>query len=143
MDILSLITCFQPLVTSVTMRHFSVLLPSILTITGRVTMRSISRWTAHGGSYRTVQRFFATDLPWTELLVKFCATHLIDPFHEVILAGDATTITKSGSLTHGIGRSFSGILGHVVKGLEFFVFSLVDVARRWGVSVMCQANNSE
>jgi putative transposase len=130
MDILSLITCFQPLVTSTTMRHFSLILPAILSMTGRVTMRSIARWTEKGGSYRTIQRFFATDLPWNEMFAKFFETHLFNPFHEVILAGDATTITKSGSLTYGIGRFFSGILGHVVKGLEFFVFSLVDVTRR-------------
>lgn len=130
MDILSLIACFQPLVRSATMRHFSFILPAILTMTGRVTMLSISRWTGEGGSYRTIQRFFATTVPWTELLVKFGATHLIDPHHEFIIAGDATTITKSGSLTHGLGRFFSGVLGQVVKGLEFFVFSLVDVTRR-------------
>ncbi len=93
-------------------------------------MKGISRWTEDGGSYRTVQRFFATDLPWLNLLVKFVQTHLFEASHEHILAGDATTITKSGSMTHGIGRFFSGVLGCVVKSLEFFVFSLVDVTKR-------------
>jgi len=106
MDILSLFACFQPLVAAVTMRHFSTIIPAILTMAGRVTMRGISRWTSTGGSYRTVQRFFATDLPWTELLVKFFQTHLFDSKSEFILAGDATTITKSGKQTHGIGRFF-------------------------------------
>jgi len=106
MDILSLIACFQPLVTSMTMRHFSTIVPAILTMTGRVTMLSISRWTEKGGSYRTVQRFFATKLPWRELLVKFFQTHLLNLDHEFILAGDATTITKTGSQTHGMGRFF-------------------------------------
>jgi len=69
-------------------------------------MLSISRWTGKGGSYRTVQRFFATDLPWVELLVKFFQTHLFDCKSEFILAGDATTVTKSGAQTHGIGRFF-------------------------------------
>ena len=132
MDILSLIACFQPLVTSATMRHFSLIVPAILTMTGRITMLGISRWTEKGGSYRTVQRFFATSVAWTELLVKFCATHLFDPTREYILAGDATTVTKSGDLTYGIGRFFSGILSQVVKGVEFFVFSLVDVVERQG-----------
>jgi putative transposase len=130
MDILSLIGCFQPLVATVTMRHFSLILPAILTMTGRVTMLGISRWTDKGGSYRTVQRFFATRLEWNQLLVKFFLTHLLSPAHEFIVAGDATTVTKSGSLTHGIGRFFSGLVGQVVKGLEFFVLSVVDVTRR-------------
>ena len=108
MDILPLIDCFRPLVSSVSMRRFALIVPALLTMTGRLTMLGISRWTAKGGSYRTVQRFFATVLPWTELLVKFFRTHLFDPEHEFILAGDATTITKSGKSTHGIGRFFQG-----------------------------------
>lgn len=106
MNILSLLACFQPLVASVTMRHFSLIVPALLTMTGRVTMLGISRWTEKGGSYRTIQRFFATDLAWLELLVKFFQTHIFNCSHEFILAGDATTVTKSGGQTHGIGRFF-------------------------------------
>ena len=130
MDILSLLVCFEPLVATLTLRHFSVIIPAMLTMTGRITMLSLSRWTDKGGSYRTIQRFFATELPWMELLIKFFQTHLFTSQHEYLLAGDATTVTKSGKRTHGIGRFFSGILSQVVKGLEFFVFSLVDVVER-------------
>ena len=62
--------------------------------------------TEKGGSYRTIQRFFATSLPWGELFMKFFETQLFDPTSEYILAGDATTILKSGKQTHGIGRFF-------------------------------------
>ena len=110
MDILSLLACFQPLVAATAMRHFSLIVPAILTMPGRVTMFGISRWTERGGSYRTIQRFFATTLPWTELLVKFFQTHLLNLENEFILAGDATTVTKSGAQTHGIGRFFRELL---------------------------------
>ena len=130
MDIVSLLACFQPLVSAVTIRRLAIIIPAILTMTGRVTMLGISRWTDKGGSYRTIQRFFATDLAWMELLVKFFETHLFDLFGEWIFAGDATTVTKSGHRTHGIGHFFSGILSKVVKGIEFFVFSLVNVRER-------------
>jgi hypothetical protein len=106
MDILSLLACFQPLVSSTSVRHLSVIVPTILTITGRITKLGISRWAGSGGSYRTVNRFFATRLPWMQLLVKFFETHLCSSNHEFILAGDATTVTKSGRQTHGIGRFF-------------------------------------
>jgi len=106
MDILTLFACFETLATPTSCRQLTVIAETILTMTGRVTMLSISRWTTKGGSYRTVQRFFATDLPWIKLLVKFFQTHLFDAKHEFILAGDATTITKSGKLTHGIGHFF-------------------------------------
>lgn len=93
-------------------------------------MLGISRWTEAGGSYRTIQRFFATSVAWAELLVTFVQSHLFDADREYLLAGDATTVTKAGWRTHGIDRMFSGLLGKVVKGLEFFVFSMVDVRER-------------
>jgi DDE superfamily endonuclease len=130
MDILTLFSCFQPLATSVTVGHFAIIAEAILTMSGRITMLGISRWTPKGGSYRTVQRFFNTDLPWTELLVKFFSTHLFDGTGEYIVAGDATTVTKSGKKTNGIDSYFSGVIGKVVRGLEFFVFSLVNVQKR-------------
>jgi len=34
------------------------LIPALLTMTGRVTMFGIARWTEKGGSYRTIQRFY-------------------------------------------------------------------------------------
>ena len=106
MDIISLLVCFRPLVSAVTLRHFSLIIPAILTMTGRITMLGISRWTEKGGSYRTIQRFFATTLPWGELFIQFFETQLFNPSSEYLLAGDATTILKSGKQTHGIGRFF-------------------------------------
>lgn len=136
MDILTFFACFETLITTTSSRRLGIIARAMLTMTGRMTMLSISRWTEKGGSYRTISRFFATRLPWSEMLVKFFQTHLFDPNREFILAGDATTVTKSGSLTHGIGRFFSGVLGQVVKGLEFFVFSLVDVTQRKAFPLM-------
>jgi putative transposase len=106
MNIISLLACFRPLVSAVTLRHFSLIVPAILTMTGSITMSGISRWAEKGGSYRTVNRFFAALLPWNELFVTFFETHLFDSTDEYILAGDATTILKSGKQTHGIGRFF-------------------------------------
>jgi len=106
MDIVALLACFQPLVAAVTLRHLAQIIPALLTMTGRVTMLGLSRWTEKGGSYRTIQRFFATALPWTELLVLFFRTHLYQAQHEFLLAGDATTVTKAGAQTHGIGHFF-------------------------------------
>ena len=112
------------------MRHLTVIAEAIFSMTGRVTMLGISRWAEKGGSYRTVQRFFATTFLWTSLHLKFVESHLFNPSHEYLLAGDATTITKSGKNTFGIDRFFSGVLGMVVKGIEFFAISLIDVTTR-------------
>jgi len=91
-------------------------------------MRNIARWSTYG--YRTVQRFFATDIHWPSLHAAFVTTHLYEKSHTCILAYDETTITKSGKKTYGIDQYYSGTHGHVVKGLSFGVLALVDVDDR-------------
>lgn len=144
MNILTLFACCSPLISTVSIGRLADIAQAVLTMTGRVTMLGISRWSEKGNSYRTIQRFYATKLPWSELLVKFVRHHLFNPHHEYILAGDAPTVTKSGTQTHGINRFFSGILGVVVKGLEFFVISLIDVERcEWYPLAVRQTVRSE
>jgi len=62
-DIVALLRCLHPEVTMTTIRQFSTIALALLAMTGRVTMLGISRWTADGGSYRTVQRFSAPSSP--------------------------------------------------------------------------------
>lgn len=130
MTILTAFSCFETLTTTTSIRQLAVIAQAMLSMTGRITMLSLSRWSGKGGSYRTINRFFATRLPWSEMLTRFFEKHLFNPFDEYILAGDATTVTKAGTGTHGIDRFFSGVLGKVVRGLEFFVFSLINVRKR-------------
>jgi putative transposase len=130
MNILSFFACFETLVASVTIGQLAVISQAILTMTGRITMLGISRWGEKGGSYRTIQRFFATVLSWNEMFSKFFETHLFNPEHEYIVAGDETIVSKSGKQTFGIERFFSGLQGKVIKGLSFFVVSLVDTVER-------------
>ena len=56
-------------------------------MTGRVTMLGISRWSDKGGSYRTVQRFFQTTIPWAQVLWSFFQTQLQEPDVVYVLAG--------------------------------------------------------
>jgi putative transposase len=138
MDILSLFACFETLTTSTSVRRLAAIAQAMLTMTGRVTMLNLARWSDTGGSNRTVQRFYATRVAWTELLVGFFRRHLFDPNDEYILGGDATTVTKAGKQTHGVDYFFSGVLGKVVRGLEFFVFSLISVRRRKSYPLMVE-----
>ena len=130
MKIITLFGCFAPLMTAISLRRLAVIAQAILTMTGRITMLGMSRWSEQGGSYRSIQRFFATVLPWEQMQVKFFATHLCKPEREYILAGDETVIGKSGRETYGVNRFFSGLRGKVIRGLSFFVFSLVDTVER-------------
>jgi putative transposase len=127
MDILSLFACFETITSSTSVRQLAVIAQAMLSMTGRMTMLNISRWTGKGGSYRTVNRFFATTLDWSQMMVKFFQTHLFNLEDEYILAGDETIVSKSGKETFGIDRFFSGLQSQVIKGLSFFAISLVNV----------------
>jgi hypothetical protein len=128
--ILPFLLCLQPEVTLTTIRQFSRIVPALLAITGRVTMLGISRWTGQGASYRTVQRFFATLIPWANLLWLFFRTHLFDPEDRYLLAGDETIVTKSGKHTPGLDRFFASLYGKPVPGLAFFALSLISTKQR-------------
>ncbi len=108
----------------------------MLSMTGRVTMLGLSRWAEKGGSYRTVQRFFHTAIPWATLFWEFFCKHLWDPQETYILAGDESVVTKAGEKTHGLDYFFSGLLKKTVPGLSFFTLSLIGTQRRQSFPVL-------
>ena len=93
-------------------------------------MLGISRWSEQGGSYRTVQRFFNTTIPWAKVLWIFFRQHLLDPLGTYILAGDETVVTKAGKKTFGLDRFFSSLYDKPVPGLKIFALSLIHVEKR-------------
>ena len=78
-DILSLLLCFDQAVDKTTVKQLSRIALALLTMTGRVTMLGISRWTEKGGSYRTVQRWFNMVLLRAQMSWLFFRTHLYRP----------------------------------------------------------------
>jgi hypothetical protein len=102
----------------------------MLSMTGRVTMLGLSRWTEKGGSYRTMQRFYNTVIAWGQISWVFFRQHLLDWQDTYLVAGDECVITKAGEKTYGVDRFFSGLLKRTIPGLSFFVFSLVSVKQR-------------
>jgi putative transposase len=71
----------------------------MLSMTGRVTMRGISRWADKGGSYRTIQRFFTTSLSWGTLQWVRIRHHLFEQDDVLLMGGDEVVVTKSGKQT--------------------------------------------
>lgn len=133
MDILALLHCLQPCMTATTIRQMSRIVLALLAMTGRVTMAGIARWTGDGGSYRTVQRFFATTVPWAQVLWLFFRQHLFQPDEVYILAGDEVVVTKAGKTTFGLDRFFSGVYQKVVPGVAFFSLALISTKARRAV----------
>jgi putative transposase len=126
-DILALLQCIAPLISKTTWRQMSRVILGMLMMTGRVTMLGISRWTEKGGSYRTIQRLFHTEIPWAEVLWMFFQKWFWDPRDEYILAGDEVVCGKAGKETYGLDRFFSSLQQRPIVGLAFFAFSLIDV----------------
>jgi hypothetical protein len=99
-------------------------------MTGRITMLGMSRWADQGGSYRTIQRFFATVIPWGILFWVFFRQHLYRTTEVYLLVGDEVVATKAGKHTHGLDRFFASLYGKPVPGLAFFALSLVSTQQR-------------
>ena len=130
MNILALLHCLQPAVSSTTLHQFSRIVVALLAMTGRITMLGISRWAGQGGSYRTVQRFFSQALPWAMLFWVFFRQHVYRADEVYLLVGDEVVATKAGKLTYGLDRFFASLYGKPVPGLAFFTLSLVSVQAR-------------
>jgi len=55
-----------------------------------------------------------------------------------LLAGDETTVTKSGKSTYGLGRFYSSSYGRAVKGLSFLSLCLVGVSSRQSAPLLME-----
>ena len=129
-DISTLLICLPPLLDTSTYRQLQIVSQTMLMMTGRITMLGISRWAEKGCSYRTVQRFFSKDIPWGALNWAIAKSFLKPYAGDIIIAGDATTVTKSGWKTFGLGRFFSSIYSRAVPGIAFQTLSLLNTKTR-------------
>ncbi len=130
MNILALFQPIQNSVSKTTFRQMSRIIVAMIAMTGRVTMLGLSRWTEKGGSYRTVQRFFYTVIPWAQVFWAFFREHLFDHQDTYLLAGDESVVTKAGKQTHGLDYFFSSLQQKAVRGLSFFTLSLISTKQR-------------
>lgn len=126
-EILALLQSIAPLLEKKTVRQMSQVIFGMLVLSGRVTMLGLSRWTETGGSYRTMQRFYHSVLPWAKMLWTFFVKLIWQPADEYILVGDEVVVSKAGKATYGLDRFFSSTQQRPIVGLSFFTFSLVNV----------------
>ena len=108
----------------------TLIIDAMLSMTGRVTMLGLSRWTEKGGSYRTVQRFFKEKIAWSTLRWQLIKQHTQETKGPWLLIGDEVMVTKSGKETHGLGTFFSSIYNKPLPGLCFLNLSLLSVETR-------------
>lgn len=126
-EILALLQTIAPLISKTTLRQMSQVIFGMLASSGRITMLGLSRWTEKGGSYRTIQRFYSSELPWQAIHWLLVRLQFLKPTSQYFIAGDEVVDSKAGKETYGLDRFFSSIQQRVISGLAFFTFSLVDV----------------
>lgn len=126
-EILALLQHIAPLVDKTTFRRMSHVLFGMLVASGRITMVGLSRWTEKGGSYRTLQRFYQSVLPWAVLHWVFFRKRFLKLEDDYLIAGDEVVVSKAGTKTYGLDRFFSGLQQQVIPSLSFFTFSLVNI----------------
>jgi hypothetical protein len=130
MNILALLQTLSPILSKTDIRRMRRIAQAMLSMTGRVTMLGISRWAGKGGSYRTIQRFFKTQIAWLDVFLLFFKEQLFNIKFEYFLVGDESVITKAGRSTFGLDRFYSGLLQKVVKSIAIFSLSIVSVEER-------------
>ena len=137
-DIMVLFACLSHYIEPTPLRQLGRVIEAMLSMSGRVTMRGLSRWSGKGGSYRTIQRFFNTSLNWCHLQWLLIRQHLLDADEVVVMSGDYVVVTKSGKTTYGLDRFFSSLYGKAVPGLCFLSLSLLSVKRRTSYPVVTE-----
>ena len=129
-EIVALLQSIAPMVSPTVLKQMSQVIYGLLISNGRITMLEISRWTEGGGSYRTIQRWYHSQLIWLQIMWILFTSQLWKAGHEYIAAGDEVVFGKAGKETHGVGYFFSSLQQRVIPSLSFFVISLIDVNER-------------
>lgn len=129
-DFTPFLSCLAAYLSPTTLRQMACILPAMLAITGRVTMKGLSRWALEGASYRTIQRFFHTVIAWKRIHWLFIRHHLLDPDDVYLVAGDEVVVSKAGKDTFGLGRFYSSLCNRPIPGLCFLTLSLISVKHR-------------
>ena len=100
-DILPLLLKLQPILTKTNCRQLYQIVMAMLVMPANITQRSIARWADKGASYRSVHRFFQTNIDWTQIqwLLFLLVLHVATDTY--LLVGDETVLKKAGKSTFG------------------------------------------
>jgi hypothetical protein len=138
-EIMTLLSYLDPILNRTLINQLTLIAEAMISMSGRVTMLGLYQRTEKGGSYRTIQRFFSTEINWPSIKWREGSRHHLQDKNSVkLLVGDTSTVTKSGKKTYGIGRFFSSLYGKAVPGIEFLTLSVVDVNSRTCSPIMTE-----
>jgi hypothetical protein len=84
-EIIALLQSIAPLLSNTMLRQLSHVIFGMLVASGRITMLGLSRWTEKGGSYRSIQRFYASELTWKAVHWLFVRLKFLKPGGQYII----------------------------------------------------------
>ena len=87
LNIMALFACLSQCMEPTSLRQPGWVSETMLSMSGRVTLRGLSRRSDKGGSYRTIQRFFNTTLPWCHLHWLLIRYHVLDADEVALMSG--------------------------------------------------------
>ena len=116
-----------------TLKNLTIIVSAMLCMTGNKTMLNISRWSTI--SYKTIERFYNSVIPWLDMNIILIILKLKNK-PDIILAGDETTVIKSGKKTFGIDLFFNSIYQKPLKSLCFAGLSLIDTDSKKSYSLL-------
>jgi hypothetical protein len=101
LDMMVLLACVSQCVEPTPLRQRGRVIEAMRSMSGRVTIRGLSRWADTGGSDRTLQRFFHTSVPWCQLNWLLMRQHVLDADDVVLMSGAQVVVTTAGQLPSG------------------------------------------
>ena len=121
-----ILTVLNETLSPTNLRNFGIIIESILGVSDRANMLSISRMSSL--SYRTIQRFYALkDIDWKSIQLLLFIKFFYKKEHNYLLAADETVQKKAGKETYGHNRFYSSLYQKVISSVSFLAISIVDI----------------
>ena len=99
---------------------------TVALIPGKINFPRLSRY--GGRTAKTFASNFKTPVDWIKVNVSIARDSIGDG-DDIAIAIDPSFISKSGRLTYGIGRFWSGVAQRVKRGLEIMAIGAISLSR--------------
>ncbi len=120
---------FENTTTKMSKRFLNWLILTIRTVAlipGKVNFTRLSRY--GGRTAKTFASNFKTSVDWMKVNIGM-AQDCFGPADDMAVAIDPSFISKSGRLTYGIGRFWSGVAQRVKRGLEIMAIGAISLSK--------------
>ena len=105
-DIMVVLACVSQCVELTTLRQLGRVIEAMLSISGRVTMKGLSRWSGPGGQLPNNPTLVHDERALVSTQLAADSSPPVGCHDVVLMSGDHVVVTKSGKTTYGLDRFF-------------------------------------